>query len=157
MVQITIEYMILTPVLIMLIFLLPFTANAAMNTYVNSRQTLELQKVAGHLGSAIQQVYFSLNHGTIAAGTISSDTEVPPLLEGYRFTLNCTSRLALESGATIVDLKLKLSGSGATINTSVTLGQNVEWADSYFWSDSPTACITATKYSNNTIKLSIKP
>ena len=50
MVQITIEYMILTPVLIMLIFLLPFTANAAMATYVNSRQTLGLQKVASHFG-----------------------------------------------------------------------------------------------------------
>ncbi len=159
MVQVTIEYMILTPVLIMLIFLLPFTANAAMNTYVSSRQTLELQKVAGHLGSAIQQVYFSLNHETVAAGTISSDTGVPPLLEGYKFTLNCTSRLAVESGATVVDIKLKLSGSGATTITSVTLGQNVEWTDSYFWSDSTTASITATKNPdpNIPIQLSIKP
>ena len=156
MVQITIEYMILTPVLIMLIFLLPFTANAIMDTYASSRQTLGLQKVASHLGSAIQQVYFSLNHETVAAGTISSATEIPPLLEGNAFTINCTSRSAVESGATIVDLKLKLSGSGATTNASVTLGENVEWTNSFFWSDSTTAYINATKV-DNTIKILIKP
>ena len=156
MVQITIEYMILTPVLIMLIFLLPITANAAMETYVSSRQTLELQKVASHLGSAIQQVYFSLNHDTVAAGAITSDTAIPPLLEGYKFTVNCTSRLAVESGATILDLNLKLSGSGATTSTSVTLGKNAEWVNSFFWSDSTTAYINATKV-GNTIRLSIEP
>lgn len=123
MVQITIEYMILTPVLIALIFLMPLTAHAMMDSYVSSRQTLELQKVAGHLGSAIQQVYFSLNHDTISAGTIYSDTELPPLVEGYKFNANCTSRLATESGAEIVDITIKLSGSGATGSASVTLGK----------------------------------
>jgi hypothetical protein len=140
----------------MLIFLLPFTANVAMATYVNSRQTLGLQKVASHLGSAIQQVYFSLNHETVGSGTITSDTAIPPLLEGYTFTVNCTSSLAVDSGATIVNLKLRLSGSGATASTSVVLGKNVEWVNSYFWSDSTTACINATKASD-IIRLSIEP
>jgi hypothetical protein len=157
MVQITIEYMILTPVLIMLIFLLPFVANAAMNTYSNSRQTLELQTVASHLGSTLQQVYFSLNHDSVSAGTITSNMEITPLLETYTYTVNCTSRMALDSGALIVDLKLMLSGSGATTNTSVTLGKNAAWTNSFFWSNSATACIVATKLSNNTIQLSIKP
>jgi hypothetical protein len=157
MVQITIEYMLLTPVLILLIFLLPITAHAVMDPYVSSRQTLELQKIGGHLGSALQQTYFSLNHETVAAGTIISDIGIPPLLEGYSVTINCTSRLAVDSGARIVDLRLKLSGSGATTNTTVTLGKNVEWVNSYFWSDSTTAYISATKYLNNTIRLSIIP
>jgi hypothetical protein len=157
MVQITIEYMILTPVLIALIFLLPLTANAVMGTYVSSRQTLELQKIGGHLGSAIQQVYYSLNHQTVAEGTISSVTGIPPLLESNSFTVNCTSRMTTDSGARIVDLQLRLSGSGATTSTSVTLGKNVEWDNSYFWSDSTTAYISATKYLNDTIRLSILP
>jgi hypothetical protein len=157
MVQITIEYMILTPVLIMLIFLLPFSVSAMMNTYVNSRQTIELQNAASHLGSTIQQIYFSLNHDTVSAGNISSNIEIPPLLETYSYTINCTSRLALDSGSLIIDMKLKLSGSGATTNSSITLGKNVVWNDSFFWSNSPTACITATKLLNNTIQLSIKP
>ena len=157
MVNITIEYMILTPVLIMLIFLLPFTANAIMNPYVNSRQTLGLQNVASHLGSNIQQIYFSINHDTVSAGTISSNTALSPLLEGFTYTVNATSRKAIDSGATIVDLKLKLSGSGATTNTSITLGKNVNWANSFFWSNSPTASIIAIKLSNNTIQITIKP
>jgi hypothetical protein len=149
--------MILTPVLIVLIFLLPILANAMMNPFVSSRQTLELQNVASHLGSTIQQVYFSLNHDTVTAGNVSSNMEIPPLLETYPYTMNCTSRVALESGALIIDLKVKLDGSGATSNSSVTLGKNAVWTDSYFWSNSPTACIMATKLTNNTIQLSIKP
>ncbi len=157
MVQITIEYMILTPVLIMLIFLLPFMANALMQPYVSSRQTLELQNVASHLGSTIQQVYFSLNHDTVDAGNVSSNMDIPPLIETYSYTVNCTSRVALDSGALIVDLKVKLSGSGATSNSSVTLGKNAVWTNSFFWSNSATACIMASKLSNDTIRLSIKP
>ena len=157
MVQITIEYMILTPVLILLIFLLPILANTMMSPYVSSRQTLELQNVASHLGSTIQQVYFSLNHDAVAAGNVSSNMEIPPLLETQTYTINCTSRVALDSGALIVDLKVKLSGSGATGNSSVTLGKNAIWTNSFFWSNSATACIMATKLANNTIRLSIKP
>ncbi len=157
MVSVTIEYMILTPVLIMFIFLLPFVATEMMNPYVNSRQTLALQTVANHLGSTIQQVYFSLNHETITIATISSNMEIPPLLETYTYTVNGTSRIASDSGATIVDLKLKLSGSGATTTTSVTLGTNAIWIDSYFWSNSPTSSIIATKFTNGTIRIFAQP
>jgi hypothetical protein len=157
MVQITIEYMILTPVFIMLIFLLPLFANSVMTNYVNSRQSLELQNVANHLGSTLQQVYFSINHETVGAGTVSSNLEIPPLLEGYAYTVNGTARTASDSGSIIVDLKLKLMGSGATMNGSVTLDKNANWVNSFFWSNSPTASISATKFSNNTIQVSIKP
>jgi hypothetical protein len=157
MVQITIEYMILTPVLILLIFLLPFMASSIMSTYSNSRQTLELQNIAGHLGSTIQQVYFSLNHDSVSAGTVSFNMGLPPLLEGRAYVVNTTSSTALASGATVINLSVKLSG-GITTNTSVTLGPNVSWGNSYFWSNSLTACIVATKLSNNnTIQISIIP
>jgi hypothetical protein len=157
MVQITIEYMILTPVFILLIFLLPLFASSVMNNYVDSRQNLELQNVANHLGSTIQQVYFSLNHETVGAGTISSNMQIPPLLEGYTYTVNATSRIASGSGPIIVDFKLILMGSGATTNASVTLDKNAVWVNSYFWSNSATASISAIKFSNNTIQVSIKP
>jgi hypothetical protein len=155
MVSSTIEYMILTPVLILLIFLLPFMANGAMNYYSNGRQELELKTTASHLGSTIQQVYFSLNHDSVSTGpTITSNLEIPPLIETSTYTVNCTSRTAVGSGALIVDLKLKLSGSGVTAISSVTLGQNAVWTNSYFWSNSVSAHILATK-SGNTIQLSI--
>jgi hypothetical protein len=157
MVQVTIEYMILTPVFILLIFLLPFFANSVMSNYVDSRQNLELQNVANHLGSTIQQVYFSLNHETIGAGTVSSNMEIPPLLEGYAYTVNGTSRVASDSGSIVVVFRLMLMGSGATTNASVTLDKNAVWVNSFFWSNSATASISATKFSNNTIQVSIKP
>jgi hypothetical protein len=156
MVQITIEYMILTPILILLIFLMPFTANAIMNTHVEARQNTSLQNVASNLASTIQQVYFSLNHETVAAGLISSNVEIPPLLETRPYLVNSTSRKALDSGATIVDLTLKLAGG--PINTeSVTLGKNVNWDNSSFWSNSATAHISAEKLANNTIRISFNP
>jgi type II secretory pathway pseudopilin PulG len=155
MVQITIEYMILTPVLIMLIFLLPFVASSIMGTYSNSRQTLELQSIAGHLGSTIQQVYFSLNHDSIPVGIVTVNTGIPPLLEGYTYSVNATSKTATASGATVVNFVLKLSGSGISTNASVTLGQGVTWVDSYFWSNSVNATIVANKLSINNIQISI--
>jgi len=66
--HVTIEYMIMLPILILQIFLFPLTANWLMNIWVDSRRTLALQDVAGHLGSTIQQLYFSLNHETISNG-----------------------------------------------------------------------------------------
>jgi hypothetical protein len=156
MVNITIEYMILTPVLIMLIFLLPLVANATMSNYSNSRQVLGLQNVASHLGSTLQQVYFSLNHSSVSDGTVSFGTGIPPFIEGYTYTVNTTSTTALSSGATIVNLSLKLSGSGVTTNTNVTLGPNVSWNNSYFWSNSAKATIVATKVSGE-IQISISP
>jgi type II secretory pathway pseudopilin PulG len=155
MVNITIEYMILTPVLILLIFLLPFTANAIMNTYVESRQNLELQKVAANLASSIQQVYFSLNTKTLASGSINASLGIPPLLEGLTYKVNGTSRIDLDSNATIVDLNLRLAG-GSMDNVSVTLGKNAHWDNSGFLSNSATAYLSAT-IQDNVIHISFKP
>ncbi|MEM2280902.1 MAG: hypothetical protein QXZ68_02800, partial [Candidatus Bathyarchaeia archaeon] len=60
MAHITIEYVIMLPILIMQILLFPLTASWLMNIWVDSRRTLALQEVASHLGSVIQQVYFIL-------------------------------------------------------------------------------------------------
>ena len=155
MVQVAIEYMILTPVLILLIFLLPLTANAVVNSYANSRQTSELKDISSHLGSTIQQVYFSLNHETIPPSTVSFNTGIPPLLEGYKYTVNGTSRADPISGATIVNFQLRLDGSGVTTNSSITLGPNVVWINSFFFSNSASAYISATKSSNSTIQIRI--
>jgi len=155
MVQVAIEYMILTPVLILLIFLLPLTASAVVNSYANSRQISELKDVSSHLGSTIEQAYFSLNHDSISPSTVTFNLGIPPLLEGYSYTINATSRVAPISGDVIVDFNLRLSGSGVTTNSSVTLGQNVAWINSFFFSNSASAYISATKLANSTIQIRI--
>lgn len=154
MVQVTIEYMIMIPLLIMQIFLLPYAAGLIMNNWVTSRQTLELQDAASHLGSSMQQIYFSLNHDTITAGTVTDKLEIPPLIEGIAYTGNGTLVNATNSGVKVLDLTLKFNGTIISTTTPVTLGQNVAWQNSNFTSNSPTACIIATKYANGTIQFS---
>ena len=146
--QVTIEYMIMIPVLILQIFLFPLTAAWIMNTWVDSRRTLALQETASHLGSTMQQVYFSLNHETISAGVVTNKLDVPPFIEGYSYEGTATLRTV--DSDKILELNLRLVGVGIYAKTSVTMGQNVEWQNSTLFSNSTYAAITATKQWNGT-------
>jgi hypothetical protein len=155
MVEVTIEYVILMPVLILQIFLFPVFANSLMNTWVSSRQTLALQNVAGQLGSAVQQLYFSLNHPTIPAGTVTYSPGLPPLIESAYYTGNATLLSSANPGSnpSFLQLTVKLVGTSNSVTTTVVLGSNVLWQQSIFTSISTDACVTAQKFSNGTILL----
>jgi hypothetical protein len=157
-VQITIEYMIMIPILILQIFLFPLTAGWIMNTWVESRQTLALQEAASHLGSSVHQVYSALNHESISAGTVTNRLEVPPFIEGYAYTGNATLRAldpAAANSSQVLDITLRFKGSNIEASTSVTLGSNVAWdQDSAFMSNSTYASLIAEKMVNGTILLS---
>jgi hypothetical protein len=152
--QITIEYMIMIPILIMQIFLFPLTAGWIMTTWVDSRQTLALQEAASHLGSSIHQVYSALNHESISNGTVRSKLEIPSFIEGYAYTGNATLR-ALDSvpnSSQVLDITLRFMGGRISSTTSVTLGENVAWdQDSAFMSNSSYASLVAEKMANGTI------
>jgi hypothetical protein len=156
-VQITIEYMIMIPILILQIFLFPLTAGWIMNTWVDSRQTLALQETASHLGSSVHQMYSALNHESISAGTVTNRLEIPPFIEGYSYKGNATLRTTLDpelNSSKILDISLRLMGSRITATTSVTLGQNVAWdQNSEFMSNSTHASLIAQKMPNGTILL----
>ena len=152
--QITIEYMILIPILILQLFLFPLTVGWIMNTWVDSRRTLELQETASHLGSAIQQVYFSLNHTTIQSCNLNYILEIPPSIEGYSYTGNATWRPADPDSNQVLDVTLQLVGLKISTTTSVTMGQNVEWKNSTLKSYSTGSCLIANKNSDGTIELS---
>jgi hypothetical protein len=155
-VQITIEYMIMIPILIMQIFLFPLTAGWIMNTWVDSRQTLALKEAASHLGSSVHQVYSALNHESISAGTVTNRLEVPPFIEGYAYTGNASLRASAPNSSQVLDITLRFMGGHIEATTSVTLGQNVAWPDpdSTFMSNSTDASLIAEKMSNGTILLS---
>ncbi|MGB9959054.1 MAG: hypothetical protein ACPLKQ_00835 [Candidatus Bathyarchaeales archaeon] len=154
MAHITIEYVIMLPLLILQIILFPLTASWLMNVWVDSRRNLALEEVASHLGSTIQQVYFTLNHETIAAGTFTQKPDVPPFIEDYPYIGNATLKsVAGSSSAKILEITLRLKGTGTSVSTKVLLGQNVVWQKSTFISNSTDACITAVKFSNGTIAL----
>ncbi|MEM2911366.1 MAG: hypothetical protein QXM52_04475 [Candidatus Bathyarchaeia archaeon] len=155
MAHITIEYVIMLPLLILQIILFPLTASWLMNVWVDSRRNLALEEVASHLGSAIQQVYFTLNHDTISAGTFKQKPDVPPFIEDYPYIGNATLKsVAGSSSAKILEITLRLKGIGISASTKVLLGQNVLWHESTFISNSTNACIRAVKFSNGTIALS---
>ncbi|MEM3696460.1 MAG: hypothetical protein QXQ94_03010 [Candidatus Bathyarchaeia archaeon] len=155
--HVTIEYVIMVPVLILQIFLFPLTASWLMNIWVDSRRTLALQEAASHLGSSIQQVYFALNHDSISAGTVTQKVDVPPFIENYPYTGNATLKTVLDpalNSSKVLEITLKLRTVGTAVTTSVILGQNVTWRESVFISNSTNACIWAEKFANGTICLS---
>jgi len=154
MAQITIEYMILIPLLILQIFLFPLTVGWIMNTWVASRRSLALKEAADYIGSSIQQMYFSLNHASISAGNLASKLDAPPFIEGHYYGGNATIREVLEpdfNGSKILEITLKLAELEITVSSAVTLGHNVEWYNSSFISNSTTACVIGEKFPNGTI------
>jgi hypothetical protein len=104
MTQITIEYMIMIPLLIMQIILFPFVAGLIMNGWVDSRRTLVLQETASNLGSSIQQLYSALNHGTISTGNVTNTLELPMFIEDYAYS--GTGTLRATSGPTVDSTKI---------------------------------------------------
>jgi hypothetical protein len=148
--QITIEYMIMIPILIMQIFLFPLTAGIIMNGWVDSRRTLALQETASHLGSSMQQLYLSLNHDSIREGVVNNTLDTPPFIEGYAYTGTAALRNASADSARILDVTLTLVGTSIETTSSVTLGQNVLWGNTTLMSNSTYAGISAEKLSDGT-------
>jgi len=126
-----------------------------MNIWVDSRRTLALQEVASHLGSTIQQLYFSLNHETISAGTATYSPGLPPFIENYNYVGNATLRAVSGSAdsSKVLSITLTLAKTKISVTTSVILGSNVLWRSSVFVSNSTNACISAQKLSDGTIRL----
>lgn len=156
MTHITIEYMIMIPILIMQIFLFPLTTSWLMNIWVDSRRSLALKEVASHLGSTIQQLYFAMNHETISAGTATYSPGLPPFIENNHYIGNATLRTVLDptlNSSKVLELTLKLARTQTTTTTSVILGPNVLWRESTFVSNSTHACVSAEKFPNGTICL----
>jgi len=155
MTHITIEYMIMIPILIMQIFLFPLTASWLMNIWVDSRRTLALQEATSHLGSTIQQLYFALNHETISAGTATYSPGLPPFIEDYNYIGNATLRKVSASAdsSKVLSITLTLTKTKIIVTTLVILGPNVLWRPSVFISNSTSAIVSAEKLSNGTIRL----
>ncbi len=155
MTHITIEYVIMVPMLILQIFLFPLTASWLMNIWVDSRRTLALQDAASHLGSTMQQLYFSLNHETVSAGTATYSPGLPPFIENCNYVGNATLHTvsASANSSKVLSITLVLVETRITVTTLVTLGSNVLWQDSSFVSNSTHACVSAMKNANGTITL----
>jgi hypothetical protein len=148
--SITLEYMIMIPVLIAQIFIFPFTASVIMNTWTDSRMTIELQETAGHMGSSIQQLYYMMNHDTMSNGTISISLDTPPLIEGHAYKTTLKHVEHLDTSYQIMNVTLKLLGTKDQTSTLVTLGPNVDWQENLsFLSGAQPIILVADKTSNS--------
>ena len=150
MAHITIEYMIMIPVLIMQIFLFPIAASVIMNTWGDSTTTIQLQTTAGHMGSSIQQLYYTMNHGSMSDGSMKISLDVPPIINGHAYTTTLSHVTHLDTSFQIMNVTLKIIGTKVQTSTLVTLGQNVVWNENLaFNSTSHNLSLIATKTANS--------
>jgi hypothetical protein len=154
MTHVTIEYVIMIPILILQILVLPMAAKQFMSIWEDNRRTLELQNAAILLGSTVQQLYFSLDHAAMPSGSATFLPKLPPLIENYPYTGTATLRLTSGSGPNSSKvLQINLLLATTTASASVVLGYNAFWLGSTFSSNSTNACVGAQKFSNGTIFL----
>ena len=153
MAQVAIEYMIMIPILIAQIFLFPMVASAMMNNWVDSRRTIVIQEVASNLSSSMQQLYSSLNHETISAGTVTNKLELPRYIEDYPYKGNASLRTIGSNGSRILEITLSYVGDDISTTALATFGANMEWMNSTFISNSTSAGIIAEKQLNGTIRM----
>ena len=146
--QVTIEYMIMVPVMIMQILIFPFAAQIIMSTWDDSRRTIELQETAGHLGSSIQQLYYTMNHASIASGSLTVKLDTPPLIEGHAYTITLQNATNPNTSIKIMNVTLSLASTSNKVSTLVTLGENAAWQDDATFPSNSTSII-ATKASGS--------
>ena len=149
MANITIEYMIMIPILIMQIFLFPIVASTIMNVWVDQRKTTELQEIAGHMGSSIQQVYYTMNHASISSGTLTASLDTPSLIENHGYTITIHNATNPNSSVRIMNLTLSLTGTNKQASTLVTLGENAVWQENSTVKSVLVSSINATKTSSS--------
>ena len=150
MAHITIEYMIMIPVLIMQIFLFPIAASVIMDTWGDSTMTIQLQTTAGHMGSSIQQLYYTINHGSMSDGSMKITLDVPPIINGRAYTTTLSHVTQPDTSYQIMNVTLKIIGTRVQTSTLVTLGQNVDWHENLaFNSTSHNLSLIATKTANS--------
>jgi hypothetical protein len=146
------EYAIMVPVLLVQVILIPAATGWMMDAWVVKRRETALQDVASHMGTTIQQLYFSLDREEIAAGITTQTTNVPPFIESIPYIVTASDKRI--GNTTLVDLYLALMGTDIAVTARVILGPNVSWIQSTFVSDSTSASIRVQKFSNETLSFS---
>jgi len=151
--HVTIEYVIMIPILLMQVIFVPLATSWMMDAWVDRRRETALQDVASYLGSTVQQLYFSLNREEIGAGTVTQASNAPPFIESIPYVVTASDRRVENS--TIIDLHFALMGTSITATTYVTLGSNVLLGEQRtFMSNSTSARIMVEKFSNGTLSFS---
>jgi hypothetical protein len=150
-VHLTIEYVMLIPLLFAQIIVFPLVANMMASSWVNTRRDAELQGAASNLVSTIQQLYLSLNREEISAGNITQVSTLPPTIESYPYTANGSLTSLGSNSGSVLTLTLILENAGNRATASALLGSNARWGGGIFHSSSLDASINVQKLVNGII------
>jgi hypothetical protein len=152
--SVTIEYVILIPLLFSQVIVFPFVASTMTSSWQNSQRNIELQDAANHLASTIQQLYLTINSENILAGEITQTSPVPITVGFYPYDATCSLSNPPGGSAKILTVTLTLDEVGNTATASAVLGDNVEWTDSTLRSNSADASINVVKDVDGTLTFS---
>ena len=152
--SVTIEYVILIPLLFTQVLVFPFVASTITSNWQDSQRDVELQDAANHLASTIQQLYLTINRDEVLECTVTQASPVPVTVGSYPY--NATGSLSsLSANSTrFLSVTLTLDEVGNTATAAAVLGPNVSWTDSSLRSTSTDAYIKVQKFSNGTIDFS---
>ena len=147
-----IEYAIMAPILILQVVFLPVATTWMMDYWGVKRMETTLQDVASHLGTTVQQLYYSLNRDDVLPGKVTQILDIPKYIESNPYTITVSS-LKIEN-STAIDLHLALLQQDVTARVRTILGSNARLSPSSFASNSTSTQLTAEKYTNGTINFS---
>jgi hypothetical protein len=125
-----------------------------MNTWADSSMTLQLQETAGHMGSSIQQLYYTMNHASVPNGTMTITLDTPPLIQGHAYTTTLSHATNLDTSLQIMNVTLNLIGTRDQTSTLVTLGQNVDWQENLAFNSTVHSLTMVAQKTSNSIWLS---
>jgi len=153
--SVTIEYVIMIPLLLTQVIIFPFVASTMTSNWQNSQRNVELQDTAEHLASTIQQLYLTINSQDVLAGTVTQASTLPITVASYPFTATGSLNSPPNPNATkILTVTLTMDDVGNTVSADAVLGPNVQWTESTFRSTSSDASIIVQKFSNDTLTFS---
>ena len=153
--HVTIEYVILIPLLFTQVIVFPFVASTMTSNWQDSQRNVELQDAADHLASTIQQLYLTINNDDVLAGTVTQASTLPVTVGSYPY--NATGSLSNPSdpnSTKILTVTLTLDEVHNTVTAAAVLGPNVQWIDSTLRSTSANASIDVQKFSNSVLVFS---
>ncbi len=145
MTSVTIEYVILIPLLFSQVILFPFVASTMTSSWQDSQRNIELQDAADHLASTIQQLYLTINSEDILTGDITQTSPVPVTVGSYPYNVTCSLSEPPGGSANVLTVTLILDEVDNRATASAVLGTNVQWIDSTLRSNSADAFINVQK------------
>ena len=154
MVSVTIEYVMLIPLLFTQMIVFPLVASTLTSNWQESQLTIEMQDAADHMASTIQQLYITVNRDEILEGTITHGSTVPISIGSNPYSIECSLNDPGDGYSKILTILLTLDNIGNAVTSSTVLGPNVNWISSVFRSTSQNASVVVEKFSNGTLAFS---